>query len=190
MFVILFRKADSFTNFHQETKVKEDTVNENKLDMDDLVQNDSELAAYLNEHHFDINQIDRSKFNRIREKYSKEKRASSLIRELITYSIFLIVLLVVCYTNKDLQSFNYQNQLKKLFGVNEKRNNSLEDIVEVSDFWKWSRNVFLNGIKSYNWYNSIQTSLNNYLNDHTSFIIGYPIIRQLRVKNGRIFINQ
>ena len=61
----------------------------------------------------------------------------------------------------------------------------------MNSFWQWVRFNFLNNlIADQNVYNqtirSTYSEFDVYLNDATSILIGYPIIRQLRIKNGNI----
>lgn len=150
LIVLIFRKADSLTNF-------EDTVN-------------LEGAPGQNEQHEHIDQIE-TNFESVsdiskREKYIRQKQAVSMIREIICYSIFLIILFVVTYTNKDTNSFNYQNNLRKTF-----KSDSLTHVKTFHDTFNWIKQ---NVIPTLN-------PESKQIIDQTSFIIGYPILRQLRI---------
>ncbi len=59
----------------------------------------------------------------------------------------------------------------------------------MNSFWQWVRFNFLNNLNAdKNVYNqtlrSTYSDFDVHLNDATSILIGYPIIRQLRIKNG------
>jgi hypothetical protein len=59
----------------------------------------------------------------------------------------------------------------------------------VQDFWHWTSSNFLHTLKAdQSMFNhSIRQTyrrFDTFLNDATSVLIGYPIMRQLRVKNG------
>ena len=45
----------------------------------------------------------------------KRRKASKLFREILFNSMFLWILFVVSYTNKDINSYNYKNSLDNLF---------------------------------------------------------------------------
>ena len=64
----------------------------------------------------------------------------------------------------------------------------------IQEFWQWISRDFLESLKSNEtFYNasirSTYSSFDVYLNDAASILIGYPIIRQLRIKKGKIEIN-
>ncbi|CAF0898918.1 unnamed protein product, partial [Brachionus calyciflorus] len=158
LLVLIFRKAESFTNFDETIEIDLDIKfeEEGKQNKNDLIFEPDEIE---NNH------------NSKRETYSKEKKAKSVLREILCYCIFLGILFIVSYSNKDVNSFNYQNNLKKLFRVST-QSNGLDQVVRTSDIYSWIRNSFINGINAKD---------RNYLNDQVSYIIGNPIIRQLRV---------
>ena len=134
-----------------------------------------------------MTRFDKIEIDKIKEKFNREKKAIRILREIFCYSIFLVILFFISYTNKDLNSFHYQNNLKNSFGISSRigvNNNRLNNIIKINDIWSWTRTNFLPSIQSNNWYNSVPTNLKHYLADHTSYLIGYPIIRQLRIKNG------
>ena len=66
---------------------------------------------------------------------------------------------------------------------------NLKKVNNVQDFWHWSSNSFLSNLKAnQSFYNhSIRETYRRfgiYLNDATSVLIGFPIMRQIRIKNG------
>ena len=63
----------------------------------------------------------------------------------------------------------------------------LSKINNVQSFWKWIAHDFLSNLRE------VKTSANSetpganfdlYLNNTASILVGYPMLRQLRVKNG------
>lgn len=156
LIVLLFRKTENFTNF-DDTDINLNSIDESEFDLD------KKSFTYYK-------QIDRQKMQEIKIKFLREKKAKAILREVLVYSIFLIVLFFVSYTNKDLNSYVYQNQVQKMFD-----RNSLEKINRVEDIWNWTRRIFVPAFK---------TKEKSYMIDKTSFVIGKPMIRQLRIKNG------
>ena len=58
----------------------------------------------------------------------------------------------------------------------------------MSDVWDWSRQVLVPALKSGNkWYNNKSTDSISLFADYNSYLVTYPIIRQLRSKNSRDF---
>ncbi|CAF1042586.1 unnamed protein product [Brachionus calyciflorus] len=158
LLVLIFRKAESFTNFDETIEIESNIKfeKEAKQNKNDLINESDDIEKSLN-----------SK----RETYLKEKKAKMVLREILCYCIYLGILFIVSYSNKDINSFSYQNNLKKLFRVST-QSNGLDQVVRTSDIYSWIRNSFINGINARD---------RNYLNDQVSYIIGNPIIRQLRV---------
>ena len=64
----------------------------------------------------------------------------------------------------------------------------LKKVKTVSDVWNWSRQVLVPALKSGNkWYNDKSTDSISLFADYSSYLLTYPIIRQLRSKNSRDF---
>jgi hypothetical protein len=58
--------------------------------------------------------------------------------------------------------------------------------MRVEEFWDWSHNVLAPGLRASEWYNGEQPyNLAGYLNDKTSRIIGWGLMRQVRVQNSK-----
>ncbi len=56
----------------------------------------------------------------------------------------------------------------------------------TDDFWLWAINKLASGLRANTWYNDAQPyGLPGYINDFSSRMIGFAVLRQLRVKNGR-----
>ncbi len=55
-----------------------------------------------------------------------------------------------------------------------------------NDFWKWANDNFISILRVNKWYNNQRASnLIGFINDLNSRVVGIPIIRQIRVKNGK-----
>jgi len=50
----------------------------------------------------------------IKKTQSKRRKASKLFREILFNSMFLWILFVVSYSNKDINSYNYKNSISSL----------------------------------------------------------------------------
>lgn len=173
LLVFLFRKADAFTNF------EEVDLEESQRDQDNFEDNqDDEIKVnYKPENTVELEKLGKKDLKALRQKHLRDQRAKSFLREIFTYSLFLAILFVVAFMNKDTQSFNFQNQLKSMFGVSLKES-SLDEVITIQKLWEWSRNYFLPAFNS-------SMGLKNYMKDDISYIIGTPVMRQLRVKNGK-----
>ncbi|RNA30894.1 polycystic kidney disease 1-like 2 [Brachionus plicatilis] len=150
LLVLIFRKADSLTNF------------DDSIELENHYQPSEETAPATDYHKTkNVSPCDSK-----RERYIRQKQAVTMLREIVFYSIFLIILFVVTYTNKDTKSFNYQQSLRNLFNVE-----SLSQVKTSHQVFDWIRQ---NAVRAFNPKGAL-------IQDHTSFMVGYPIIRQLRI---------
>jgi hypothetical protein len=59
----------------------------------------------------------------------------------------------------------------------------------MDDFWYWLDRHLLSGLRASNWYDGqAPVGLPGYLNDKNSRMISYPVMRQIRVKDGKLMI--
>jgi polycystin 1L2 len=119
----------------------------------------------------------------------------SIIREILIYVSFLWILYVVTYTNSSGAAFNYQTSLTKQFAnpspdwqkcrrdESECSGGEMSGVITPADFWLWAKRTFAPGLRADRWYNNApQWGLTGFFNDYTSRIIGYGMLRQVRVK--------
>ena len=65
----------------------------------------------------------------------------------------------------------------------------LLQIKVMADIWDYLRFTFLPGIREHAWYNNDPPKKRaGFIADRVSKLIGYPTIRQLRVKTGRFMV--
>ena len=57
---------------------------------------------------------------------------------------------------------------------------------DIAGFWKWTRNLYNYLQTSEEWYNKKTPFSDSYLPDYTSYVLPYPIMRQIRVIKGEI----
>ncbi len=63
-------------------------------------------------------------------------------------------------------------------------------MMRVEEFWDWTRNVLASGLRASVWYDGSQPyNLAGFLNDKASRIIGWALLRQVRVQNSMGFQN-
>jgi polycystin 1L2 len=62
--------------------------------------------------------------------------------------------------------------------------------MRVEEFWDWSKDVLAPGLRAGPWYNGSQPAgLAGFINDKTSRMIGYAMLRQVRVEKNSCSIN-
>lgn len=175
--VLIFRKSDE----HNDEKYLEsdDPLNVDSKSYDNL-KKDNTLRLDLNKVNYEALWIKK-------EKEKKENLFWKLFRDVAFYSFFIMVVIIVAIANKDTNTYGYQKNLKKLFGISSFSDGSLKKVNQLDDVWSWTETYFLKALSSKTWYNGRPTKLNKYLFDYSSIIIGNPILRQLRVKNGNFY---
>ena len=58
---------------------------------------------------------------------------------------------------------------------------------KFEDFWHWVSYEFIDKVKATEFYNGANYSnIGTYINDTSSILIGYPTIRQIRIKNSNL----
>jgi len=130
----------------------------------------------------------------IKKTQLKRRKASKLFREILFNSMFLWILFVVSYSNKDINSYNYKKSIPGLFldgfdevfihftnfiGLN-KYQIFQTKIATTNGIWSWIKEKLVHQIKN----NGFYKSANSFARDHSSILMSYPIIRQNRIKNG------
>ena len=113
-------------------------------------------------------------------KKEKIKKCQKILRELFFNSILIGVLFTVAYSNRNTNSFKYRSQTAQTFI-------SYQDVTNINGLWDWLVNEFLVNLKvDVSEYDvSMRESLDSYTSDLSSILIGFPILRQLRVKKSR-----
>ncbi|KAM5340488.1 polycystin-2 [Glossophaga mutica] len=124
---------------------------------------------------------------------NREKYLKSVLRELATYLLFLIILCILTYGMMSSGVYYYTRIMSQLFldtPVSKTEKTNFKTLSSVEDFWKFTEGALLDGL-----YWKTQPSNGNEA-DNRSFIyyenllLGVPRIRQLKVRNGSCSIPQ
>ncbi|XP_054583534.1 polycystin-2 isoform X2 [Eptesicus fuscus] len=124
---------------------------------------------------------------------NREKYLKSVLRELATYLLFLIVLCILTYGMMSSSVYYYTRVMSQLFldtPVSKTEKTNFKTLSSVEDFWKFTEGALLDGL-----YWKTQPG-NRTEADNRSFIyyenllLGVPRIRQLKVRNGSCSIPQ
>ena len=138
-------------------------------------------------------EFDKVLLNEMKIKQSKLNKCQHLLKQILLNFVFLWVLFQYSYLNINANAYNYQNQIKTKFSsyknvifkhfnkINSGLNLSFKSILflkvkTINELYKWISNDFINEIKS----DDFKSEVN-----FTSILIGYPIIRQLRIKPSK-----
>ena len=133
---------------------------------------------------------------KFRELRLKEMKAWFILRELFFILLFLSVLYAITFANHDvsnshqmvkylrreflerepLQPLTYHVKMEETHGY------MFEHIQTMDEYWSWLETIFVNRYIETIWHDKIV----NTSRLQRTRIIGYPTLRQLRVKNGRM----
>jgi len=128
----------------------------------------------------------------------KEVKAMFILRELFLLLLFLGVLFAISFANRDTnnahQMVNYlQREFVKIdyyypykYSSEQKENSySFQDMNSIDEYWNWLEEVFVNKYLQVVW--TDKTMNKTYLQqpNRKNRVIGWPTLRQLRVKNGK-----
>lgn len=58
-------------------------------------------------------------------------------------------------------------------------------ISKEDDYWKWAKSQFIESVFAGKWYNGKAESVEAFIGNKRSLLVGMPRIRQLRVKPGK-----
>ncbi|CAF0966370.1 unnamed protein product [Adineta steineri] len=131
-----------------------------------------------------INRLNENEIANAREERLKEIQMWAIIREFLIYFIFVILVFVITYSNREQHSFFQVNHLRAYFLNQRQTTVDYTKINTIDEYWYWLENSFVSNIRAQQWYNGDTPQyLNGFLNDKSSRLIGWATIRQLRVKS-------
>ncbi|XP_033750161.1 uncharacterized protein LOC117334568 isoform X2 [Pecten maximus] len=126
---------------------------------------------------------DNQLLDKAREVRLKEIKMWAVVREIIFYSFFVWILMVISYQNRSTDSYLYKFSMEQVFIITNDTNHKFEKITNVQNFWTWAKTGLSTGIRANKWYNDDHPLfLRGYINDKVSRLMGYATMRQLRSK--------
>ena len=112
----------------------------------------------------------------LKEARIKDIRNQAVASELFTYLIFLAILFIVSYDNRDPDSFKLKNHLENNLILK----NGFHKVKTSDDWWKWAHKTLVSEIKAGPKYNlQPPYGLRGYIGDHTQRIMGFANLRQV-----------
>ena len=143
----------------------------------------SDKENFNNSFRFENTQLDEKERDEIKKKLLRIKQCKKMLIEIITNFIFIGILFTFIYSTKNTNSFYYASQIQSSFS-------GYQDVKSVQDLYSWLSNDFLSNLigDSSEFNSSICSTYKNvdyYLSDAASFVVGYPILRQLRTMKSK-----
>uniref|UniRef100_A0A8C3TPA3 Polycystin-2 n=1 Tax=Catharus ustulatus TaxID=91951 RepID=A0A8C3TPA3_CATUS len=118
---------------------------------------------------------------------SRERYLKSVLRELVTYMVFLVVLCVLTYGTVSSSMYYYTRVMSQLFletPVSKTERTDFKTLSTMDDFWKFTEGPLLDGLYWEMWYNNKTMAENKSFIYYENLLLGVPRIRQLKVRNG------
>eukprot|EP00111_Clytia_hemisphaerica_P007273 TCONS_00021135-protein len=126
-----------------------------------------------------------SELEKSRKQKIREKMTGIVIKDIATYLIFLLIVAKLAYMEKDFHTYIYRqdmvNMLKEAtytFGP------KFESISNHGYFYSWMRDTLIPGVFAGPWYNDDLVKHQGFIDNHESFLVSIPRIRQVRVQEN------
>ncbi|XP_059156486.1 polycystin-1-like protein 2 [Physella acuta] len=174
-----------FKNPSNEEEDEDDDEEQPQVDPDSELLH-SDVVAATRPRKIGYKPPDPQMLERLRATRMKEIQMWAIIREVIIYSFFLWILMVISYRQLGAGNFLYKNNMKRVFIENLESDIDFYGLKNAKDFWDWTRSGLVNGLRAGPYSNGYPPLLlRAYINDKVSRILGYATIRQLRVKKNQ-----
>ncbi|XP_076441454.1 uncharacterized protein LOC143280592 [Babylonia areolata] len=126
---------------------------------------------------------DARQLEKARQKRLEELQMWGVLRKLLLYTFFFVVLAVISYRQRSYDAFLYKHSMERVFIHNDDTDISFLQVRNAEDFWTWARSGLINGIRASIYYNDYPPFLlRGYVNDKESKLLGYATMRQLRIQ--------
>ena len=115
----------------------------------------------------------------LRRERIKEVEMQSVVKEIIAYAFFIMIVYFISYGNRDTMSYKLQAQMTQTFVIEP----GYDKIVTSNDWWDWCHKTAVNGLRAQSFYNGMPPyGLRGFIGDKTNRILGYGVLRQIRVQ--------
>ncbi|XP_078532323.1 polycystin-2 [Lissotriton helveticus] len=118
---------------------------------------------------------------------SREKYLKTVLRELITYLFFLLVVCILTYGMASSNTYYYTKVMSQLFldtPISKREATNFKTLSTMEDFWKYTEGPLLDGLYWDVWYNNKTMAENQSFIYYENLLLGVPRMRQLKVRNG------
>ncbi|XP_062378932.1 polycystin-2 isoform X1 [Sardina pilchardus] len=124
---------------------------------------------------------------------SRERYLKNVLREMVTYIVFLITLCILTYGMVSTNMYYYTKVMSQLFLDTPIANGdptSFKTVSSMDDFWKYAEGPFLNGMYWEVWYNNKTLQENQSLIYYENLLLGVPRLRQVKVRNESCTVHE
>ncbi|XP_064630503.1 uncharacterized protein LOC135489174 [Lineus longissimus] len=132
----------------------------------------------------DPEQLEKFRVNRL-----KELKMYAILREILSYALFVWILLSISYSFRDPDSYKLKEEMVNVFIENNKGDpdSAYTQIISYGGYWNWAKEVLLPALLVDPWYDQ-QTNYRQpygqrgFIVDRAQRHMGYAVMRQLRAK--------
>ncbi|KAI1887415.1 hypothetical protein AGOR_G00190060 [Albula goreensis] len=124
---------------------------------------------------------------------SRERYLKNVLREMITYVVFLITLCILTYGMVSSNMYYYTKVMSQLFldtPLSSGDKATFKSLTTMDEFWKFTEEPFLNGLYWEVWYNNRTLAENQSLVYYENLLLGVPRMRQVKVKNQSCSVHE
>ncbi|UJR09075.1 hypothetical protein I4U23_013322 [Adineta vaga] len=162
-------------------------IDDDRIEFDDTGDNDlhgSENHGIFNPQTMkSAKRLNENEIRDAREQRLKEMQMWSIIHEFLIYVIFATLIFLITYGNREANSFHQVNHLRSYLFNTRQSSVDYTKILTIEQYWNWLENSFVDNLRAQQWYNGDAARyLNGYLNDKSNRLIGWAMMRQLRIK--------
>ncbi|XP_037778571.1 polycystic kidney disease protein 1-like 2 isoform X2 [Penaeus monodon] len=129
---------------------------------------------------------DTSLLESLRQKLVKEREMMLVLRDILAYLAFVMMLGFITYGSRDPSTFLMVSHFRNAFIREGDLYWDYKEKVTHSDrYWLWLKNIMLKELRAQRWYNDEPPyGLRGFLGDKQNRIMGYGILRQVRNKKN------
>uniref|UniRef100_A0A672L5F3 Polycystin-2 n=1 Tax=Sinocyclocheilus grahami TaxID=75366 RepID=A0A672L5F3_SINGR len=124
---------------------------------------------------------------------NREMYLKTVLREMITYILFLVTLCILTYGMVSTNMYYYTKVMSQLFldtPLTSGEPTTFKTLSTMEDFWKFTEGPFLNGMYWEFWYNNKSLPENQSLIYYENLLLGVPRLRQLKVRNESCSVHE
>ncbi|UJR25703.1 hypothetical protein I4U23_007054 [Adineta vaga] len=176
-----------FCGKSNDDKEANEFLDDNQIDLDydeEYLHSMEDNVLYTNRSSSRVNRLDDGEVDWARNQRLKEIHMWAIIREVAIYIWFLSLLYIVIYANRNSNSYLPVKHLRSYFFNSRQNNMDYTKISTINQYWNWLENSFVENIRAQQWYNGdLPRNLSGFINDKTNRLMGWPTIRQIRIKS-------
>uniref|UniRef100_A0A8C7P287 Polycystin-2 n=1 Tax=Oncorhynchus mykiss TaxID=8022 RepID=A0A8C7P287_ONCMY len=124
---------------------------------------------------------------------SRERYLRNVLREMVTYVIFLITLCILTYGMVGSNMYYYTKVMSQLFldtPLSPGDTATFRSLSTMGEFWKFTEGPFLNGMYWEVWYNNKSLPENHSMIYYENLLLGVPRLRQVKVRNESCSVHE